>query len=214
MGKRMDSNIPFNKSIFVKVMLALLVLVLTLLLQRHAKSLIPMIFVIPGICWLTWGGWIIYLSRASKRWPVTQGTIIENTIGGIEEMDRYYNTAYYFPVIAYRYVVDGTEYISRRITLFPSDLRIPGVSAEPLAGASDQRRRHDVIPCNETVHFCAKYPINSIVNVHYNPSSPKDGVLLVGALSRSKQHSIVFLVTGGFLMSIGMFLLYVDIWMK
>ncbi len=190
-----DAASTFDKKIITKVMAVLLVLTLPLLFQRYAKPLLPMIFVVPGICFLAWGIWIICLSRASKNWLVTKGTILENKIGEISRPGSPGRITYSFPKIAYRYRVDGIEYLSRRMVLFPSDLEYPGQAEEPS-------------------RFCARYPIDSEVDVHYSQRSPGNGVLVVGALVRSKQHSIVFLITGVFLLSIGLFLFYANVVMQ
>lgn len=191
MGKRIDSNIPFDKSILVKVALVLLVLALPLLMQGYTKSLIPMIFIIPGVLWLSWGSWIIYLSRTSRSWLVTQGTIVENTIGEIERPGNPGRTVYSFPVMTYRYFVDGIEYFSHRTVLFPSDLEYPNERIE-------------------TEHFCEKFPLNSTVEVHYNPRSPKDAIIVTGLLSRSKQHAIIFLIIGAFFLWLGLFMFHIS----
>ena len=189
MGQR-NNNLPLDTSVFVKGLFVILVLGLSLLIQLYTKSLIPIIFIVPGIIWLAWGSWIVYRSMTSRNWPVTRGTIAENSIGEIEEPDRWYNTPYSLPVIAYRYSVDGDEYFSRRIALFQSDLKIPYNMAK-------------------TEHFCAQFPLNSVVDVHYNPRSPKDAVIVMGLLSRSKQHAIIFLIVGVAFLSLGALLILI-----
>lgn len=187
-----DSNIPWDKKYFVVVpLLFLLVMVLSFLIQRYTKSFIPIIFVVPGVVWLTWGIWIIYLSRTSRSWLVTSGTIVKNTIGEIERPGNPGRTVYSFPVIAYQYFVDGIEYSSHRIVLFPSDLEYP-----------NERK--------ETEHFCAKFPLNSAVEVHYNPQSPKNAIIVLGLLSRSKQHAIIFLIIGIFFLWLGLFMFHIS----
>jgi hypothetical protein len=125
-----------------------------------------------------------------------QGVIIENSIGAIEVPGRWIGLIDYFPIIAYRYDVNGVTYVSRRIALFPSDLRV-------------EEDRTKKTPYKDIEDVCAQYPLNTSVNVHYKRNGPKDGVLIVGALSRSKQHSIVFFVLGSFLLLLGGFLFYV-----
>ncbi len=195
MDKQADRHIPFDKSVVAKVMLIILFLGLPLLLQKDAKSLMPLVFLVPGICFLVWGCWIIYLSKISKDWPVTHGSIIENTIREISRPGSPGRTTYSYPALAYRYSANGIEYISRRIVLFASDLEYPGQAEEP-------------------ARFCSRYPVGSLVDIYYSPRHPGNGVLIVGALSRSKQHSVVFLIAGCFLTSMGIFLFYIDIAMR
>ncbi len=192
-------EMPVDWGMYIKLAIGVFLgLLLPMLLPA---SLVSIVVIFAGLLWLLWGGWIIYLSAASKSWPATQGIIVENRLGGIEVPGRgpaFY--ADYFPVIAYRYIVDGVEYLSRRIALFPSDLRTP----------EDRTKRP---PCKDAADFCANYPLNSSAAVYYNPKFPKDAVLIVGALSRSKQHSIVFLVLGSFLVLLGTFVFCVT-WMQ
>lgn len=160
-------------------------------------SLLAAILVAAGIAWLAWGIRILHLSKSSKHWPVTQGTIIENSVGRIVVPSTPCWYAESYPILAFRYTADGGEYVSRRVVLFPGDLR---VCDDPLADP----------PYRATVDFCARYPLNSAVDVHYNPHAPRNAVLITGALSRSWQHSIVFLILGSFLVLLGLFLLYVQ----
>jgi hypothetical protein len=190
------SGLPFDYAVVIKVVV--------LALAGPALIFLPVcplsIFLIAaGIGCMAWGVWIIYLSSSSKNWPVVQGTFIESSIGRIAVPSVPGWQVESFPVIAYRYTTGGTEYISRQIALFPSDLRI-----------CDDPLLHP--PYRQTQDFCTRYPLGSSVKVHYNPSSPRNGVLIVGALSRSAQHSIVFIVVGGFLISLSLFLLYVNFW--
>lgn len=187
------SDIPVDWTVYAQLCFFAFVIVLVVLLPSYVLNCV---LVIVGIACMIWGGWINYLSAASKKWPVIQGVIIENGIGAIEVPGRWIGLIDYFPVIAYRYELYGVTYFSRRIALFPSDLRI-----------QEDRTEHP--PNKNTEDFCKKFPLNTAVSVHYDPRSPKDGLLIVGALSRSKQHSIVFFVLGSFLLFLGGFLFYV-----
>lgn len=187
------AELPVDQTVFIKIIILVLMLPFLFLL---ASSLTVAFLVIAGIAWAVWGIRILYLSGSSKHWPVTQGTIIENSVGRIVVPSRYGWYAESYPILAFRYTVDGVEYVSRKTVLFPGDLR---VCDEPLADP----------PYRTTVDFCARYPMNSAVEVHYNPNWPRHAVLIAGALSRSWQHSVVFLVLGSFLVSLGLFLLYI-----
>lgn len=189
-------DMPVDWAMYVKLAIGLLFgLPLPVLLPPHLASIVV---VLAGVSWLLWGAWIVYLSAASKGWPSTPGTIVENKLGGIEVPGRRPTYADYFPIIAYRYAVNGVEYFSNKIALFPSDLRTP----------EDCTKRP---PYKEAADFCAKFPLASSAQVYYNPKSPKDAVLVVGALSRSKEHSIVFFVLGSFLIWLGTFIFYVTV---
>lgn len=188
------AKLPVDQAVFIKVVILALILPFLFLL---ASSLTVAFLVTAGIAWSVWGIRILYLSRSSKHWPITQGTIIENFVGRIVVPSRYGWYAESYPIIAFRYTVDGGEYVSRKVVLFPGDLR---VCDDPLADP----------PYRTTVDFCAGYPLNSAVEVHYNPNWPRHAVLITGALSRSWQHSIVFLILGSFLVLLGLSLLYVQ----
>lgn len=189
------AELPVDQTVFIKVITLVLMLPFLFLL---ASSLTVAFLVVAGIAWAVWGVRILYLSGSSKRWPVTQGTIIENFVGRIVVPSTPCWYAESYPILAFRYTVDGVEYVSRKVVLFPDDLR---VCDDPLEDP----------PYRTTVDFCARYPINSTVEVHYNPNWPRQAVLITGALSRSWQHSIVFLILGSFLISLGVFLLYLDL---
>lgn len=188
------AELPVDQAVFIKA--AILVLVLPFLILL-ATGLQVAFLVTAGIAWSVWGIRILYLSRSSKRWPVTQGTIIENSVGRIVVPSTPCWYAESYPIIAFRYMVDCVEYVSRKVVLFPGDLRVCDDSL------SDP-------PYRTTVDFCARYPLNSAVEVHYNPHAPRNSVLITGALSRSWQHSIVFLILGSFLILLGVFLFYLD----
>lgn len=187
------AELPVEYANIIKAVLLALMLPAMVLLPA---GLLAAILVAAGIAWSVWGIRILHLSRSSKRWPVTQGTIIENSVGRIVVPSTPCWYAESYPTLAFRYTVDGVEYVSRKAVLFPGDLR---VCDDPLEDP----------PYRTTVDFCARYPLNSAVEVHYDPHAPGNGVLITGALSRSWQHSIVFLILGSFLVLLGLFLLYV-----
>ncbi len=84
-------------------------------------------------------------------WRETEGEIIQSEIKKDEKIVSY---NYYYPVIKYRYTVNGKEYTSDRIFLTKL--------------ASDY---------NTVKGIVEKYPLNKKVKVYYNPFNPKEAVL-------------------------------------
>ena len=207
------SDLPINMNSYAKLLFGMTLMLLFAIFADHARSFIPVVLIVAGSAWVGWGLWIIHLSRSSKHWPTVSGIILENSIGMIvEPLERY--VVYYFPKIAYRYTVNGVEYVSCQTALFPSDLRISGGGMHSLDDMKSPDQYHHAHAHKTTAGFCQRFPLHSEVVVHYNPQSPQQAVLVVGALSRSWQHSIVFIFVGCSLFLICAFLVYVDVWLK
>ena len=84
-------------------------------------------------------------------WKKTQGEIIQSEIKKNEKIVAY---DYYYPLIKYKYVVNGKEFISDRI--FLTDI------------ASDYKTIEKIVK---------NYPVGKKVKVFYNPFNPKEAVL-------------------------------------
>ena len=142
-----SDSIPVDWSIHIKAALVFLALIVFFELGLYAKSALSVFILTIGVLWLGWGIWIIRQSYMSKRWPVAEGVVIENSTGVVESpMER--RAIYYFPVISYRYPVDGVEYVSNRIVLFPSDLRIAGGDAD----SYKNERKPYSLPARRSTH--------------------------------------------------------------
>jgi hypothetical protein len=90
----------------------------------------------------------IQRAKESAAWPSTTGTITAS--GTKKVMFRSQ------PRVAYSYAVNGTSYVSERISF--------------AAG----------VPPKETESVVARYPVGKEVNVHYAPEKPSDAVLEPG----------------------------------
>lgn len=95
----------------------------------------------------------IKLGRASKAWPAIKGTILHSRIARQEGGS-------YAAIVQYMYVVNGKEYKSEAINA------APGWWALGLQGAARKK--------------VAQYPTDRIVDVYYNPQSPKRAFLEPG----------------------------------
>ena len=88
-------------------------------------------------------------ATASKRWPVSPGTIIASALEKAPEGRWRYRAA-----VQYRYRVAGKEYQSDRI----------------FWGGNEGRQKH-------MASVIAAYPQGSKVSVHYDPQNPAEAVL-------------------------------------
>lgn len=115
--------------------------------------------------------------EASLQWPKAPGRVIESQVlldaSGDPELP-----AFYFPRVAYQYVVDGTSYSSTLIAV--RDLH----SYHKAAAA-----------------IVARYPTGSDVQVSYNPQSPEISVLEPGSEGMGK---MLFFAGAAFFVSLAM----------
>ena len=88
-------------------------------------------------------------ANASKRWPVSSGTIIASALEKSPDGRWRYRAA-----VQYRYRAGGKEYQSNRI----------------FWGGNEGRQRH-------MVSVIAAYPEGCKVSVHYDPQNPAEAVL-------------------------------------
>lgn len=57
----------------------------------------------------------LYLGRGSAKWPAVQGMVVEVEIASVMgDVDSDPRTAFYLPVLHYKYVVDGRLYRGKR----------------------------------------------------------------------------------------------------
>jgi hypothetical protein len=93
-------------------------------------------------------------ASASPTWPFTDGVVVSSQVQrGCK------NLAYYLPVVRYRYMVGGQEYVGRRITFGDNLCRSKG-DAEKISNA---------------------YPEGKAVQVHFDPASPDDAAINVSS---------------------------------
>ncbi|HVR43700.1 MAG TPA: DUF3592 domain-containing protein [Thermoanaerobaculia bacterium] len=101
-------------------------------------------------------------AEASRSWPVTTGTVLEWDLGPEQRGDRVRFT----PKARYRYIVDGEEYRSDRVSIVPRRF-----SSRP------QRRSETEA---EARAWLERYPVGGLALVHYDPDGPSRALLIAG----------------------------------
>lgn len=96
----------------------------------------------------------------SKTWPKTTGEIVRCSI----RYERSNRQSVVCPDVAYKYTVEGVEYVSTRLALVEIN-----TSSEELAEGK-----------------AAKYSRGQLVDVYYNPKKPDFAVLTVGDSTQGK----------------------------
>lgn len=90
-----------------------------------------------------------------RRWPMAQGEVRSSSVlqvsSGTDRMFR--------PEILYAFSVGGTEYTGVRRTLFPIQFGSPDYAAKVVA----------------------QYPVGQRVSVYYDPSNPRQSILIRGS---------------------------------
>lgn len=139
-------------------------------------------YICGGLIALFFGGLGLFLiihAQHSKRkalksqsWPVAKGIITQTDIRA-QEHDE---TIRYVPIVRYTYEVEGMVYEGKRIT-FGSDVEF----------GSRQK----------AADYLAEYPVDTEVNVYYNPEKPSEAVL-----KQVAQKTIVGMVIGIVLLAV------------
>jgi hypothetical protein len=95
-------------------------------------------------------------SKAGSRWPTVRGKVVESGTESYRARVNKSTVTSYAPVVEYSYLVNGHEYHSRQIKLDDD-------------GGGDSRA--------EAAEIAARYPKDSGVDVHYDPTSPGNAAL-------------------------------------
>jgi hypothetical protein len=124
--------------------------------RRSSKHLyvIYAVGIVFGAAIISWEAFQLHRQKASFQWPTTSGTIVECTRVFMSGRDAHYRAD-----VTYNYKVNGTSYVSHRISLFSRDLS-----------------SYDDI--NEA--FVANHPAGTAVDVYYKPTNPSNAVLIPG----------------------------------
>lgn len=109
-----------------------------------------------------------YRDRPSLQWPKVSGVIMQ-----CQEAHHGLKHTYYYVEDTYSYAVNGQRHTSRRIALW-----------NPNLDGEDARARAFVIA----------HPVNSTVNVYYDPQHPENAVLIPGPDEAGNRR---FIWTGG-----------------
>ncbi len=116
-----------------------------------------------------------FAARASKSWTETEGAIIESRLDS--------NCTHCWPIINYRYMVNGRGFVGDHIVAGPQDYYN--------RGEADAKAR--------------LYAIGSKLAVYYDPKDPAVSCLEPGVLRR---FAYMYLALAGCLLSMGLFYLW------
>jgi len=125
------------------------------------------ILIATGIAFVVWGveEWVRF--QPSLQWPTVPGVILQSEYIALSDNLReasfaavHPNNHVHWAHVNYRYAVDGTEYISSRISFWSDDLS--GGSVNPRA-------------------FVLAHPAGATLSVYYAPGHPQTSVLIPGA---------------------------------
>lgn len=113
------------------------------------------------------GGLFIMYSQYKYTflYDTIQGKITDINTGTNQIQSAKLRPAKSTPHIAYTYIVEGKEYKGKRISIYES-FSYSGSSANAANKASEK--------------FLLRYPVGSMVPVHYNPKNPSDAILETG----------------------------------
>ncbi len=127
-----------------------------------------------GVALVLWGARSKKKAGASLQWPATSGTITASEVRqGTNTDEDGLTTYYYFPHVEYSYSIAGQTFNSKQISF--------------------GGRQGFNSPTNVQT-IVAKYPINSIVQVFYNPQKQAEAVLERVAGGGAKVASIMGII--------------------
>jgi hypothetical protein len=118
------------------------------------------IFFLIGLGITIFGGIKLLQAYESENWPQVEGKIVKSEIKIGERRDEGRTYTVYSPAIEYKYVVNDEEYSNNQIS--------SGFDQSSRSRSSAESRLRP-------------YPLNSSVNVYYNPEAFHDSRLEVGA---------------------------------
>ena len=118
--------------------------------------------VVLGLGLIVWGVYANHRDRPSLQWPGVSG-IVERC----REVDYYTKHAHHYVDITYAYNVSGRRYEGHTIALWSEDWENRGAT-----------------------QFVAEHPVNSAVEVYYDPEHPENAVLIRGPDEFGNRRSI------------------------
>ncbi len=112
------------------------------------------------------GVFILYSQyKYTILYDTIQGEITDINTGTNQIQTAKLRPAKATPHVAYTYIIDGKEYKGNRISIYES-FSYSGSSANAANKAAEK--------------FLSRYPVGSMVTVHYNPKNPSDAILETG----------------------------------
>jgi hypothetical protein len=149
-----------------------------LIASPEFRLFLLLVFGIPGLGVLTYGGWLLYRAHKSNAWPTVQGRIVTSEVVIVPHSR---DTATL--KICFAYSVGKVSYRSDQFRL----------------GDADQG--HSIRDARDTVGW---YREGTVVPVYYNPTDPGDAVLEPGNAS----YGYLFCFLGSLLIVVGAVLYY------
>jgi len=109
---------------------------------------------------------ILYLQyKYTYVYPSVQGEIVETTVNYNQIQSPERRPVSVSPHAVYKFVVDGKEYVGKKINIYKS-FSYSNLDPDAATATADK--------------FLEKYPIGSKVTVHYNPENPEDAIIDAG----------------------------------
>jgi hypothetical protein len=109
---------------------------------------------------------ILYLQyKYTYVYPSVQGEIVETTVSYNQIQSSELRPVSVSPHAVYIFVVDGKEYVGKKINIYKS-FTYSNLNPDAATETADK--------------FLEKYPIGSKVTVHYNPKNPEDAIIDAG----------------------------------
>lgn len=109
---------------------------------------------------------IMYLQyRYTYVYPSVKGEIVETTVSYNQIQSSELRSVSVSPHAVYKFVVDGKEYVGKKINIYKS-FSYSNLDPDAATETADK--------------FLEKYPIGSKVTVYYNPENPEDAIIEAG----------------------------------
>ena len=119
------------------------------------ELVLALLFILGGAALVINAAWTLESARGSRRWPRASGTVVASYVEHTYDAE---GNDLFRPAIAVRYVVDGEEYVCKRIR-FGTD-----------SGGSEPATRQTA----------RSYRGGGTVGVYYNPENRSEAVLETG----------------------------------
>jgi hypothetical protein len=119
--------------------------------------------------------------RASQSWPTVPGTIANAVLAKETSTDENGTSTSYHADVRYQYAVNGVAYTGKRIGFI----------------------RHSYIRHSRAQAELDRYPVNSTVQVFFDPEKPSDAILV-----REAPSSFLYIGGGAVILALGLVLVF------
>lgn len=146
-----------------------------------------------GLALLAWYSVHMVPYRKSRNWVVARGVLIEFEINCTEKVVRSEKVAYWFPVVKFRYTVDGTEYEGVRASFEKRNVW-------------EHREKRERLGAK-----WASWKAGETVPVYYDTDHPTAAVLFPYASKAVRSHYLAIATAGVLCVSLGVYLARIGI---